>query len=198
LNTVQKIAGAILATALLAGSAFGAAVWLGERKLRRTVAIRVVPVAFVKDAAALRQGKDLYQSRGCGDCHGPDGHGIVFVDEPGGRRVQAPNISPGPGNVVHGYTEADWVRAIRHGVDPNGRALLAMPSEEYAGLSDHDFAALVAYVRSLPPVAGDAAVIRLPAMAKALYGVGLVKDAAEKIDHRKPPPAVTATTSSSR
>jgi mono/diheme cytochrome c family protein len=36
-------------------------------------------------------------------------------------------------------------------------------------------------------VKGESAVIRLPLLVKALYGVGAVKDAAEKIDHRKPP-----------
>jgi mono/diheme cytochrome c family protein len=199
LKTVLKVAGATVATAaLLAASAFGAALWLGERKLSRTLDIRVVPVEFVKGAAALKLGKSLYQSHGCDDCHGPDGHGIAFLDEPSGLRVQAPNISPGPGSVVRGYTEADWVRAIRHGVDPRGRALLVMPSADYSGLNDPDFAALVAYIRSLPPVAGDAAVIRLPALAKALYGAGIVKDAAETIDHRKPPPLVSTATGSSR
>jgi cytochrome c553 len=192
-KTVLRLsAAALAAAALLAATAFGAALWLGHRKLERTVDIRVVPVAFVKDAASLRLGKYLYQSRGCGECHGPDGHGLVFLDEPGGLRAQAPNISPGPGSVVRGYSEADWVRAIRHGVSPKGRALLAMPSEDYSGLNDHDFAALVAYIRSLPPVAGDGAAIRLPMLVRALYGAGVVRDAAEKIDHRKAPPPIIA------
>jgi cytochrome c553 len=65
-----------------------------------------------------------------------------------------------------------------------------MPSEDYNRLNDNDFAALVAHVRSLPPVAGDAAVFRLPILVRALYGAGLVKDAAEKIDHRMPPSAM--------
>jgi mono/diheme cytochrome c family protein len=72
-----------------------------------------------------------------------------------------------------------------------------MPSEDYNRLTDADFAALVAYVRSLPPVAGEAAELRLPLIVRALYGVGAVRDAAEKIDHRRPPsqpiaPAATA------
>jgi hypothetical protein len=94
--------------------------------------------------------------------------------------------------VVAGYTEGDWVRAIRHGIAPSGRALLIMPSEDYNRMSDADFAALVAYVRSLPPVRGEPAEMRLPLIVKALYGAGYVKDAAEKIDHRKPPPPPVA------
>jgi mono/diheme cytochrome c family protein len=187
----MKIAGAFLALLVLLGAVASAVmVSLGERKLARTVDIRVVPVPFAKDAASLKLGKYLYESRGCGECHGPDGHGLAFIDEPGGMYVKAPNITAGPGGVVHGYTEGDWVRAIRHGVNPQGHALLAMPSEDYNRLNDNDFAALVAYARSLPPVAGDAAVFRLPLLVRALYGAGLVKDAAEKIDHRMPPSAV--------
>jgi len=89
------------------------------------------------------------------------------------------------------------VRAIRHGVNPAGHALVVMPSGDYAGLSDADFAALVAYARSLPPVGGSGAEIRLPLVTRALYGVGAIRDAAETIDHRRRPapdmvPAPTA------
>ena len=35
-------------------------------------------------------------------------------------RIAGPNISPGPGTVVAGYRPEDWVRAIRHGVEPDG------------------------------------------------------------------------------
>jgi mono/diheme cytochrome c family protein len=188
LKKALKVAGASLAMVLILGALlFAATLTLGEHKLARTVDIRVVPVPFAKDAAAQRLGKYLFDSRGCAECHGPDGHGLAFIDEPDGMYVKAPNISSGPGSVVDGYTEADWVRAIRHGVNPRGHALMVMPSEDYNRLSDGDLAALVAYTRSLPPVAGERAVFRLPLMVKALYGAGLVKDSAEKIDHRAPP-----------
>jgi mono/diheme cytochrome c family protein len=181
-----------IALVLLVGAAAIAIVvaWqLGERKLERKLEVRVVPVPYSKDRAALKQGKYLFETRGCAECHGTDGRGVVFIDSPGGMRVKSPNITSGPGGVVSGYSEGDWVRAIRHGVAPSGRALLVMPSEDYNRLTDADFAALVAYVRSLPPVQGQPAEMHLPLIVKALYGLGIVKDAAEKIDHRRPPPA---------
>jgi mono/diheme cytochrome c family protein len=191
LKKALKAAGAVLALLFVLGAgAFAVLVWLGDRKIARTVDVRVVPVAWVKDAASIRSGKYLYESRGCGECHGPDGHGLAFIDEPGGLYVKAPNITAGPGGIVSAYREADWVRAIRHGVNPRGHALLVMPSDDYNRLNDADFAALVAYVRSLPPVAGDGAVFRLPLHLKALYGAGWIKDSAEKIDHRAPPAVV--------
>ncbi len=181
---------AALALALLAAlgaAALAIAVLLGERKLERRVEVRVVPVPYARDPAALAQGKYLFQTRGCAECHGASGAGRVLVDGANGLYVKTPDITAGPGGVTGAYTEADWVRAIRHGVSPKGHALVMMPSEEFNRLNDADFAALVAYARSLPPATGGAAEVRLPFFMKALYAVGSIRDAAEKIDHRKPP-----------
>jgi cytochrome c553 len=196
LKRVKVIGVCLVAFAVLAGGAFAAAVWLGERKLDRIVEIRVVPVAYAKDPAALKLGRYLFDSRGCGECHGRDGRGRVMIDDPSGLYVQTPNITAGAGGVVADYNEADWVRAIRHGVNPKGHALLIMPGEDYSRLSDADFAALVAYVRSLPPQSGEATRIRMPAIEKALYGAGMIQDASEKIDHKLPPSAPIAVAAS--
>jgi cytochrome c553 len=188
----MKIIAAIIAVlALLAGAAFLGTQWLGERKLSRRVDVRVVPVAFApRDPQVMKLGKYLFESRGCGECHGMDGAGKVLLD--GELYVRTPDITPARLGKAGGYTEADWVRAVRHGVDPAGRALLIMPSEDYNRMSDADFAALVAYMRSLPPGRGTDAEIRMPAIMKSLYGAGLVKDAAERIDHTLPPPTPVA------
>lgn len=189
---LKYLGAGLAASAGVAAGAFTLAVWMGELKAQRFVEVRVVPVPYVRDAAATRLGQALYEARGCGTCHGTDGRGRVVIDEPGGRYVRAPNITPHPGSSVAGYSEADWVRAIRHGVDRAGRPLLEMPSEEYNRLNDADFAALVAYVRSLPAAEGLTGAVRLPLVTKALYGIGAIDDAAGKIDHRLPPPAQRA------
>ena len=183
------IASALLAAVLAIAAAGGiaGAAWYGERRLARTVDVRVVPVPYARDAAAIRLGKHLFESRGCAECHGADGRGITVV-KADGMQVSSPNITRGQGGVVSDYNEGDWVRAIRHGVNPAGHALLVMPSDAYNRMHDADLAALVAYVRSLPPVAGEAATLALPFEYKVRYGLGLVRDASEKIDHRKPPP----------
>jgi mono/diheme cytochrome c family protein len=173
--------------ALLAG-------WLAERKRTRVIELAVAPVAFVSDEAALKRGKYLFDSRGCMECHGANGAGRAVVDEPGGMYVRSPNITTGPGGVVGKYTEADWVRTIRHGVSGQKHPLFLMPSRDYNRMTDADLAALVAYVRSLPPASGGPAEIRLPLMVKALYAFGQIKDDAENIDHALPPPAPVAET----
>lgn len=186
---MKKAAAIVAVVAALAAGAFLAAVWWGEQKSSRRVDVKVVPVAYAPATAeVLKLGKYLFESRGCGECHGMDGAGKVVVDE-GGMFVRAPDITPSKVGLVANYTEADWVRAIRHGVDPAGRPILIMPSEDYNRMNDADFAALVAYVRTLPPGKGMLGEVRFPTLVKALYGLGLVRDAATKIDHRLPPPA---------
>jgi mono/diheme cytochrome c family protein len=161
---------------------------LGERKLQRRVDVAVAAVPLANDAASVERGGYLYRSRGCGDCHGADGTGKVVVEDGDSMLIRAPNITAGPGGATAAYQPVDWVRSIRHGVRPDGRALLVMPSEEYNRFTDVDLAAVVAYVRQLPPKAGDGATIRLPLPVRVLYAAGVFKDASEKIDHRLPPP----------
>jgi len=173
--------------AVLAAGALFTGDWLAQRKMARHVAVDVQAVAFRDDAASLARGRYLFASRGCVDCHGAQGNGHMFLDDGKGLRVKGPSISPGAGSVVAGYQPVDWVRAIRHGVDPRGRALMVMPSEDYNRLTDDDLAALVAYIRHLPPAEGTAAIVDLPLPVKALYGFGAMHDAAAKIDHSLPP-----------
>jgi mono/diheme cytochrome c family protein len=148
------------------------------------VEVRVVPVAFTTDAAALRQGKYLFESRGCAECHGANGSGREFIND-GKLRVAGPNITPG--GVTARYKPEDWVRTLRHGVKPGGQPVLIMPSEDFNRLTDQDLASLVAYARNLPPQQGGAAVLDLPVPVRVLYGFGAIQDAAAKIDHSLPP-----------
>lgn len=177
-------AGLGLAVLLVTGAAV-LGTQLAERKRTRQVSVPVQPVAYVSDAQALARGKYLFQSRGCVDCHGANGGGRDFVNDGKGTRIAGPNITPG--GVVAGYKPEDWVRTIRHGVKPDGRPALIMPSEDYNRFTNEDLAALVAYVRSLPPQSPRAAVIELPLPAWVLYGFDAIPDAAQRIDHALPP-----------
>lgn len=164
---------------------------LAERKRNRVIDIKVKPVAIPNDAAAIERGRYLYTSRGCVDCHAANGAGRAFIDS-GDMKIAGPNISPGPGNVVAKYQSEDWVRTLRHGVKPSGKPLFIMPSEDYNRLTDEDTGALIAYVKSLPPVPGDAGVVKLPLPVKVIYGFGGIPDPVEKIDHSLPPPKPVA------
>ncbi len=168
------------------------AVWLGlelaQRKMQRHIDVNVQAVALSDEPAAIERGRYLYASRGCVDCHGADGKGRVFLDNPNGMKIVGPHISPGAGSVTASYRPEDWVRSIRHGVQPQGRPLLIMPSEDYNRLTNEDLAALVAWLRHMPASdQGLTGLVQLPLPVRVLYGFGMIQDAAAKIDHSLPP-----------
>ena len=187
MKKLLKWVGVVVASLVIVGVGLVvAASMLYERKRERVIKLDIKAIPVVADAAALERGKYLFMSRGCGDCHAATGAGRAFIDEPGGGfYVRSSNITPA--GVVAKYTDVDWVRAIRHGVKPDGRPLFVMPSEDYNRFTDRDVAAIIAYARSLPAISAGGAEFRVPLPVKALYAVGVVKDAAEKIDHGLPP-----------
>ena len=183
---VKILVGLVVVLVLVAAGAAGFAQFGSEMKLHRIVKVQVTPIPLPADQAALDHGAYLYVSRGCAECHGADGAGKVVIDD-GGFLVKAPQIAPGEGSVTASYKPEDWVRTIRHGVKPNGEPTFVMPSEDFNRLTDADVGAIVSYVRSLPAVAGTSSEFRVPVVVRFLYAAGMIKDAAEKIDHSLPP-----------
>jgi len=185
---IKSVAAAIAALVLLGLAGLALGVILGERKMARTLAVPVSPVSLRTDAAHIDNGRYLFSTRGCADCHGANGAGKQVVDE-GGILVISPNITRGTGSATAAYAAIDWVRTLRHGVKPDGTPLMVMPSEDYNRLTDDDTSAIISYAQQLPPVAGNGAVMDLPWLYKVQYGFGMIRDAAEKIDHTLAPAA---------
>ncbi len=183
---------AVIVLLVAAAALVFAGLQLGERKRTRRIDVVVAPVPISGDATVIDRGRYLYASRGCADCHGANGAGRTFIDDGKGMKAAGPNITRGNGSVTLAYQPVDWVRTLRHGVNPDGRPLFIMPSEDYNRLTDADAGAIVSYVQSLPPAAGTGAVFELPLPVRALYGFGAIKDAAAKIDHTLPPQAPVA------
>jgi mono/diheme cytochrome c family protein len=131
--------------------------------------------AVAEDVALLARGRHLVEVTGaCWNCHSPMGPqgpvpgqhlagGTVF-DEPPFRAV-ASNITQDRETGIGAWSDAEIARAIREGLRPNGRLIgPPMPSALYRGLSDRDVAAMVAYLRTIPPVRNvvEASVYRIP------------------------------------
>jgi mono/diheme cytochrome c family protein len=184
--------GVVGALVVFAAAAAMVGTKLAERKSQRHVTVKLQPVTWAStvaapDASTLARGKYLFNSRGCAECHGSNGAGREFINDGHGLRLKGPNISPGQGSVVARYTPEDWERTVRHGVKPDGWPVFIMPSKDYNRFTQDDLDALVAYVRSLPPVSGSAAVVELSLPVQRMSGYGAMEDAAEKIDHSLPP-----------
>jgi len=119
---------------------------LSEYQLRRRFDIAATPVTVPTDSASLARGRHVYLTRGCEGCHGPGMSGKVFFDEPMLARLIAPNVP----KALRGYSDADLVRVLRHGVRPNGTGVAVMPSSMFYHLDNADLSSLIAYLRRLP------------------------------------------------
>jgi mono/diheme cytochrome c family protein len=165
--------GAIVAL-LLVG--YGTAHVVSDRRLTEKFDMVLTTVVVPDDEAAIEWGGHLVNAvTGCQDCHGPNLSGTVMSDDAAAVLV-APNLTPGKGGVGAALTDADWVRAIRHGVRSDGSSLLVMPSYAYARLSDRDLGAMVAYLKTLPPVDHELPAFRLRPLGRALVAAGAFND----------------------
>ena len=110
----------------------------------------------------------IFNAGGCASCHqsvGQDdrlrlGGGLELKSPFGSFFV--PNISPDPKDGIGSWKVADLVNAMQAGVSPDGRHYYpAFPYATYAHAKAEDIRDLMAYLRSLPPVAGKAPEHRL-------------------------------------
>jgi mono/diheme cytochrome c family protein len=92
-------------------------------------------------------GKYLASVSGCHGCHGFGLSGGPVAGPPG--LPLAANLTP---TGLGGWTESDFVRAMREGRRPDGRELDPfMPWRNFAAMTDTELAALWAYLRSAAP-----------------------------------------------
>jgi cytochrome c553 len=159
-------------------------------KLHKKFTVAVQPVRLPTDAAAVARGRHIAETRGCAECHGKDLAGATVFDNGAMGRADGPNLTRGAGGLPASFTDEDFVRAIRHGVAPDGRGLFLMPSADFSTMSDDDMGALVAYIKSVPPVDKPSGPVALGPVARALLTFGQIKLAADVIDHANVKPAV--------
>ncbi|HEY2594727.1 MAG TPA: c-type cytochrome [Chloroflexota bacterium] len=166
-----KIGGLIVLGIALAGVIAAVGIYgLTRLRLTANVSAPTDPIDIPTDIAAIQRGQHIAGAIAvCTQCHGPTLSGGVVFDNALGR-VVAPNLTGG--GVGATLSDADFVRAIRYGVDPSGRQLWGMPSDDYNHLSDEDLGALIAYLRSLPPTTSTLPESRLSPMGRALFAVG--------------------------
>jgi mono/diheme cytochrome c family protein len=115
-----------------------------------------------------RGGYIVNQVAACGGCHTPhlngsfvegertDAYlagGMKIDDEAVGIHLAIPNITPDVQTGIGGWTDDQIQRAIRDGVRADDQLLMPpMPFGSLARMSDPDVRAVVAYLRSIPPV----------------------------------------------
>jgi mono/diheme cytochrome c family protein len=104
-------------------------------------------------------GEALFAAGGCANCHtdrknkGPLLGGGAPIRTVFGT-FYGPNISSHPEFGIGKWTDADFIRALRRGVSPDGTHYYpAFPYTSFTNLTDTDLKVLRAYIMTLPPVA---------------------------------------------
>jgi len=103
-----------------------------------------------------KRGEYLAKAAGCVGCHTASEKDAPFA---GGRaldtafgRFFGPNITPHPQAGIGRWTEADFIRAMRHGHRPDGTSYFpAFPYPSFTKITDNDLRDLWAFLRALPP-----------------------------------------------
>jgi mono/diheme cytochrome c family protein len=113
----------------------------------------------------------------CAPCYGTDGQ----LPMSGGRDIATdsplpigtlvpPNLTPaGP---LQSWSDGEIMRAIRDGVQQNGRTLL-MPTQNLRNLSDEDVTAIIAYLRSQPAMQNETTPTNISPVLAFFFGTGL-------------------------
>jgi mono/diheme cytochrome c family protein len=118
-----------------------------EWVIRKGHAVPMIEVAIPRDAASIAEGARMARLASCRDCHGGNGEGRVLIDDPMLGRIVPPPLA----RVAATMTDAELVRAIRHGVRKDGSSLFVMPVRALGHLSDEDVGRIVAWIRTLKP-----------------------------------------------
>lgn len=115
------------------------------------------PLAQAPDPEAVRRGEYVFHAGGCLGCHTDEKGGGAKLA--GGRALKSPfgtfygpNITPDQQHGIGRWTEADFARAMREGVRPDGAHYFpAFPYTSFTKITDADLSDLWAYLRSMPP-----------------------------------------------
>ena len=153
--------------------------------------VPVERISIPTDPASIARGEHIATIRMCRDCH-TDNFSGQSDSVPGLITLTLPNLTQGAGGVGATNTDEDWVRAIRHGVGHDGRGLLLMPSRVWYYLSDDDLGALIAYLKSLPPVDNELPETELGPLGRVMLTLGQLPPdlipSVISIDHDGPRP----------
>lgn len=164
-----SLVGVLLVTA-------GVLYFMGNSRLTRTYDFPPSNIPIPTDAASLEYGKHRAETL-CEGCHGKDlsGENNWFNAGPLGT-IDSANLTSGEGGIAREYTsDEDYVKAIRHGIDPEGKPIFMVAVGSTSHLSDNDLGAIIAYVKSVPPVDHKTNGQHFTPLAKILLAVGVIR-----------------------
>jgi len=120
------------------------------------VSLSLAPVGADAQSADIARGKYIFGATGGCGCHTVEGEPV----NSGGRKYDGPfgtvystNITPDRETGIGAWTDEQIIAGIRLGRRPSGERLLPVhPYPVFNGMAEGDLRALVAYLRTVPPV----------------------------------------------
>lgn len=109
-------------------------------------------------ASDVERGEYIARAAGCITCHtDKQNNGEHFS---GGREIKSPygsfystNITPDMGTGIGGWSDYDFIRALKFGESPSGKAYYpSFPYAYYRSMTDEDILAIKAYLFTQKPV----------------------------------------------
>jgi mono/diheme cytochrome c family protein len=157
----RRVIASVIAVIMLAAAvAAFAVIW------RPAIAAIDPPAPASFDSALVKRGRALAAAGNCSDCHTVRGDktfaGGLPVPTPFGT-IYSSNITPDAETGIGRWPEAAFRRAMRSGVDRDGRHLYpTFPYDHFTNVSDDDDRALYAYLMTRQPVRAPARANQLP------------------------------------
>jgi mono/diheme cytochrome c family protein len=114
--------------------------------------------------AVVERGRYLFTVASCAFCHNPNGAGGAKISWQPSGTLWTRNITSDRKTGIGAWTDDQIARAIRSGVTPDGRTLhwQGMIWDQASNWDEEDIRALVAYLRTLPPIAHQIPAARPP------------------------------------
>lgn len=146
---------------------------IGNARLNKTYEFPPSNIVLPTDAESLEYGQHRVESL-CQGCHGADLSGVenFFAGGPLGT-IDSANLTSGEGGIGSEFTTEDYVRAVRHGIDREGKPIFMPAVVSTAHLSDEDLGSIIAYLKTIPPVDHITRGQRFSPLAKILFAVGM-------------------------
>ena len=148
---------------------------MGNARLNKSYDFPPSNIVIPTDAASIEYGRHRAESL-CQGCHGKDLSGINnwFSAGPLGT-IDSANLTSGEGGFGReAASDEDYVKAIRHGINSQGKPIFMPAVVSTAYLSDEDLGAIIAYVKSVPPVDYVTNGQNFTPLAKILYTAGVL------------------------
>lgn len=188
------VLGSLVGLTLLVGTVLFA---VGNSRLSKTYEFPPSGIVIPTDAASIEYGKHRVETL-CAGCHAEDLGGVIGWTVVGPlAMVDSPNLTSGEGGITDEFaTDEDYVNAIRHGIDPEGEPLYMPAVAAFQHISDEDLAAMIAYLKTVPPVDRKTNGSQFTALGKVVFALGMfgslpVEDVAHQDNVIAPPAGAT-------